>query len=138
MLKCYSSNPYVHFYALTVSPRNPDTDIFEVIKSVKDLFKICKNVLSVRYVIEKSPKGKDHIHGILCCRNKSKFMKIRRHPVCHFQIDPFESEGWVGYMGKGHPDICYGMYYNEGKLIIPEHKLDWYLIDDTDSESGDD
>ncbi len=139
MLQAYADNQYVSYYAITVSPHQKNQPEAVIHASMQHLILKCKNVISVRYIIEKSEKGKYHSHGVLCSRSRSKFTKVRNHPLCQFYITPYNPGfEWTEYISKYMPDKCYTIHYNtEGKLQYPINKLDWYAFCDNTDDEGD-
>ncbi len=122
VLKCrqwyarlFKGNVYTRFYTLNVSPFNSRSEMNELDyeEYVKELFTICRNVLGVWFIFEKSEAGKLHLHGFIASKDKSKFLKIKKHLLFHSEIDEVTYfDGWLAYCLKHSPKhsfSCYGV-----------------------------
>ncbi len=97
---------YIKWYTITVSPKDPTTEVLEgqYIQALKRLKVKCKTIIDICYIFERSPQGKLHIHGILACRDRTKFLKAKHCIRYHFQMDPLTYlDGWVNYMLTDSP-----------------------------------
>jgi len=105
---------YSKFYTFTISPHQRYVERMVLEDGVRQIFRSYKSVIGVRYIMETSKLGKLHVHGILCARDNSKFVKLRRHPTCNYMINPYSpGNEWIVYMGKGNPQKLYGYYKNQ-------------------------
>ncbi len=129
LLQEWKTNQYITYYAFTISPHQKSLQKAWIEDSVTDMLDICKNVISCRYIYETSDKNKIHIHGILASKCKSKFFKLKKHPLVKFHMVEYVSNNlkWIHYMAKDKPDKIYTHYLKDGKQIKPITNLDWYL-----------
>ncbi len=137
LLREFRTNQYITYYAFTISPHSRLQEQGVLADSVTDLMKICKNVISCRYIFETSDLGKVHIHGLLASKSRCKFVKLRKHPLVQYYFKVYDgNRKWLNYMEKGQPDHCYTNYYNEfHQLQAPKHTLTWFgFVEDSDSE----
>ncbi len=114
----WRENRHVKFYAITISPhdhKQPDSVVFN---ASKDIITICKSVTGLMYNFEESEKGKIHAHGILASKDYSKFLKIKKHPLCQFHIVEYTPGNWIGYCLKSNPPITHHLFIQQNKHYI--------------------
>ncbi len=131
LLREWKKNQYITYYAFTVSPHSKCLSKASIEESVTDMLNICKNIISCKYIYETSAKNKIHIHGILCSKSKSKFFKLRKHPLVKFHMVEYihNEQKWIHYMSKNKPDKIYAHYHDkDGQQIQPITNLTWYLF----------
>ncbi len=139
LLTEWKQNQYITYYSFTISPHKRLLSKALIESSVDDLMTVCKNVVSCRYVYETSELNKIHIHGILASKSKSKFMKLRKHPLVKYELNEYynSNDAWIHYMAKESPHYCYTHHYDHetGKIQKPKLNLTWYaFVEDSSDE----
>jgi len=130
LLQEWKKNQYFKFYTVTISPHAKLAAKAVLRQSVIDLFIVCKNMVSMRYIYETSKLNKLHIHGILTSNGHCKFMKVRKHPLVKFHIVPYVPGNWIDYISKDKPDKVHDVVYdteNNNSIIIESLTLDYFI-----------
>ncbi len=119
----WRNNRHMKFYAITVNPHRHDQPAIVSHQGMIDLLHVCKTAVSIMYIIEKSPEGKMHAHGILASKDKSKFLKVKRHPLCQFDTPVYIPGNWIPYINKGLPTIVHTLSLVDTRFILPEDRV---------------
>ncbi len=113
----HQHNPYVKYYAITISPHGRHEEKAVVTNSIYSLFNLYKGVISSMYIYEKSKLGKWHIHGLLAMKDKCKFAKVRKHPLVKYHIVEYVPGEWIDYISKDLPSQVYQVNRYEGTRV---------------------
>ncbi len=117
LLDTYRDNRYTKFYAITITPHIHSTTEVFIFNTVYDVINTCKSVISIHFNYECSDAGKLHIHGIIACKDKTKFLKVKKHPICQIHTTEFNPEGnWIQYCLEKSPSIIH--------TLLRSHSLD--------------
>jgi len=115
------------YYIFTISPHQRYVERLVLEDAVGHLIRTYKSVVSLQYVFETSAKGKLHIHGLIHCKDSSKFIKLRKHPTVKYTIEPYIVDGgWIEYICKDEPQAVYRKYRSRdmhGRLNNHIHDL---------------
>ncbi len=130
LMSHWRENRHVKFYAITVSPHDHHVTPNVVYHALFDIITECKTVISAMYVLERSPTGKYHAHGILASKDYSKFLKVKKHPTCQFHTVKYTPGNWISYCLKDGPTIAHYLtldenkFYEGSKRYIKHEQLD--------------
>ncbi len=127
----WKANQYHKFYTITISPHDNHGSTYILRQSIIDLFRVCKNVVSMRYIYETSKNNKLHIHGLLTSKDYCKFMKVRKHPLVKFHIVQYTPGNWIDYISKEKPnqvhDVIMDNDIGKRNIIIESMNLDYFI-----------
>lgn len=112
MSKEFQLYNYAKFYAFTISPHNKKLIPLMLHEAAKTILISYNSCYSLRYIIETSKTGKEHIHGVLITKDQCKFAKLRRHPHVKYHFQHYNDSGWLEYMQKDNPNRIYTYYKN--------------------------
>lgn len=124
MLNEWRENKYVKFYTINVNPHDHRQPAGIIQAALYDIIRKCKTVISLAYIIEVSPEGKNHAHGILASKDYSKFLKVKKHPICQFYLEKYIPGNWISYIQKDRPPIIHFLR-KEMQYNVHEQKCYW-------------
>ncbi len=117
-------NPYVKYYAITVSPHGRYDDKQVVYNAMLHIFSLYKGLMSCLYIFEKSKNGKWHTHGLLAMKDKCKFVKVRNYPLVKYHIEQYVPGNWIDYISKDLPSEIYQVnHYPGDKIVTQQHDV---------------
>lgn len=119
----WRDNRHMKFYAITVNPHNHSQPSVVVHQGMIDLLHVCKLTVAIMYIIEKSPAGKWHAHGLLASKGYSKFLKAKRHPLVQFDTPVYVPGNWLPYINKDLPTIVHTLTLLDTKYILPSDRV---------------
>ena len=91
--------------AATFTPIGKNKTSQEVRASLYQQLSLCKNVVEVIFIEEKSLKGMNHIHGMMLTSRSSKYKKITDLVVLTKPL--YNVKGWIKYISKNKPRFIY-------------------------------
>lgn len=109
LMDTFRDNRYTKFYALTVTPHIHSTTEYYLSNVMYDIINQCKSVISITYNYERSEAGKLHIHGIIATKDKTKFLKVKKHPIAQIHTTELNGETWIYYCTKSKPRIIHSL-----------------------------
>lgn len=108
LLDTWRANRYTQFYTITATPHIHSCSEVFLFNTMYDIINTCQTVTSIHFNYEVSHAGKLHVHGLIACKDKTQFLKVKKHPICQiYTQEYYYGPTWIEYCLQEKPRILH-------------------------------